>query len=148
MARLLDLDDAGVTILHEAEIAIETRQLSANRPLLDWLAGQARAGRRIIAASDTYHTASTIMLLLDTLAPGHPIAKVYTSADIDATKRSGALFHVVLRAELVRAPDMLHLGDDLTADIAMARRAGWRACQLTRPKHLRLRRKADALRHG
>jgi predicted HAD superfamily hydrolase len=145
MARMLALDDDDAGILHHAEIAVELRQLTPNRPLLGWLTEQAGFGRRVIAISDTYHPAGTIAALLDALAPGHPIAAIYTSADFDATKRSGALFPAVLRAENARAFDVLHLGDDPTADVAMARAAGLWTRHLTRPAHLRVRRKVDAL---
>lgn len=145
MARLLALDAAGARILHEAELAVELSQLRPNRPLFDWLAAQAVGGRRIIAISDTYHSAATITGLLDALEPGHSIATVYTSADYDATKRSGALFTAVLRAEQARPSSMLHLGDDLLADVAMPRAAGIATRHLVRPTGLRFWRKMDAL---
>lgn len=144
MARMLALDEDGARILHEAELAVELRQLHPNRQLLDWLAGQAALGVRIIAISDTYHPAGTIGALLEALAPGHPVATVYTSADLDATKRSGALFPLVLQAEQARPADVLHLGDDPTADVAMPRAAGLPTRRLTRPFGLRLIRKLDA----
>lgn len=145
MARMMALDEDGARILHEAELAVELRQLRPNRRLLDWLAGQKALGYRIIAVSDTYHPAGTIAALLGTLAPGHPVAAIYTSADLDATKRSGALFPAVLHAEQARACEILHLGDDPTADVAMPRAAGLSTRHLTRPTHLRLTRKLDAV---
>ncbi|NEU14274.1 hydrolase [Methylobacterium sp. BTF04] len=146
MSQILALDARGAAILHEAEIAVERRQLAPNQPLFSWLGTQAKAGRRIIAVSDTYHTAATIAHLLDTLAPGHPIAAIHTSADYDATKRTGAIFPKVLHVEGVHPGDVLHIGDDFTADVAMARAKGIRAWQVVRPRHVRLRRKMDAVR--
>lgn len=145
-ARLLALDKAGGAILHEAELAIERMQLTPHTALFDWLRAQReRTGCRIIAISDTYHTAATISQLLGQLAPNHPIDAVHTSADHDATKRSGALFHAVLRQEGLEPGQMLHIGDDPVSDIAMARAAKLRSWRVVRPRHLRARRKFDAL---
>lgn len=146
MARILALDEPAARILHEAEIAVERAQLSANDALLAWLAGQARAGCRVIAISDTYHQACTIAALLGALAPGHPIERVNTSADHNATKRTGALFGSVLRAEGLAPQDVLHIGDDHRADVAMARAAGLQTLQIVRPRHLLFRRRTDAVR--
>ncbi|GLS42680.1 hypothetical protein GCM10007884_06650 [Methylobacterium brachythecii] len=145
-ATILGLEGRQAAILREAELAVERQQLRPNRPFLTWLAEQARAGRRVVAASDTYHDGATIEHLLDTLAPGHPVAAIYTSADLGATKRSGALFPALLRAEGVRADQVLHIGDDALADVAMASAAGLKTLHLVRPRHIRIRRKADAVR--
>lgn len=146
MRRMLGLDPQAADILYRAEVAIETAQLSPNTQLLTWLDGQARAGCRVIAVSDTYHRGETVTRLLDAQARGHVIDRIYTSADHDATKRTGALFKVVLREEGAAPADILHLGDDTRADVTMAQAAGLRSIQLLRPRHLILRRRADALR--
>lgn len=140
----LALGPAEAAILAESEIAVERAQLAPNRPLLAWLAARAREGRRIVAVSDTWHDAATLRALLDALAPGHPVTTIYTSADRDATKRSGSLFAHVLRAEGARPDRVLHIGDDAVADLAMARDAGLRCAPVRRPRALRLRRKLDA----
>lgn len=146
MAHLLGLEGPAAAILHEAEVAVERAQLTANGPLLAWLAGEARAGTRVIAVSDIYHEAATVAQLLAALCPRHPVAHVYTSADHDATKRTGALFGTVLAAEGVAPGEVLHIGDDARADVAMPRALGLRTLQVARPRHLILRRRTDALR--
>lgn len=145
MARILGLTGSAAWILHEAEVAVERSQLSANGPLLAWLGVQARDGRRVIAMSDTYHEAGTIADLLASLAPRHPIERVHTSADHNATKRMGSLFGTVLRAEGLAPAEVLHIGDNYRADVVMARTAGLQALQLPRPRHLLFRRRTDAL---
>ncbi|WP_051092932.1 HAD family hydrolase [Methylobacterium sp. 77] len=145
MARILDLDTDAAAILHDAEIAVEQAQLTPNKALFTWLTAQARVGCRIIAVSDTYHEASTIAQLLAALAPRHPVEQIHTSADHNATKRTGALFGAVLRAEGVAPADILHIGDDERADITMARAAGLRTLQVARPRHLIFRRRTDAV---
>lgn len=146
MARMLGIAETAAAILHEAEIAVERAQLTANVPLLDWLAEEARTGTRIIAVSDIYHEGGTLALLLAALCPRHPIARIYTSADHGATKRAGTLFARVLREEGVAAEAVLHIGDDALADVAMPQSFGLRTLQVARPRHLILRRRSDALR--
>ena len=146
MAQILGVGTDGANILYEAEVAVERSQLTPNRPILTWLAAQVRNGCRVVAVSDTYHASETIVQLLDTLAPANCVQHVYTSADHNATKRTGTLFRTVLVAEGVAPVDVLHIGDDWRADIEMARVQGLRAVQVTRPRHLLLRRRTDAVR--
>lgn len=146
MGRILSLDAKSVDILHQAEINVELEQLKPNRPLLLWLSEQAQAGCRVIAVSDTYHRGDTIAQLLAVHAPNHPITRIYTSADYNATKRTGALFGTVLREEEANPAEILHIGDDTVADVNMAQKVGLRALQLLRPNHLIFRRRADSLR--
>ncbi len=134
MAASLGLGHAAAELLGRAEMATEATQLCANRSLLTWLTKRAGEGIRIIAISDTWHDAAAIGQLLHAVAPGHPIAKIYTSADLGATKRSGSIFPTIAAAEAVAAGAILHIGDDRTADVAMPRRAGLRAYRIDRPR--------------
>lgn len=145
MVLLLGLDLAAAAVLEGAEIAVETAQLRPNKSLLKWLKAQADLGRRIIAVSDTWHTRETILALLEQVAPGHPIAEVYTSADQNATKRTGTLFKYVVRAEGKQPHQILHIGDDPIADLAMARAAGLRCKSIPRAGYMRWGRKIDAV---
>jgi predicted HAD superfamily hydrolase len=144
-ADLLNFDNEGARVLKAAELASEIGHLRPNRSLLDWLTRQSEQGKRIIAISDIYYSSETVIALLNTLAPGNPVACIYTSADHNATKRSGALFKVVLEHEGARPSDILHIGDDWQADFFMARSAGLQGVHLRRPLTLRAVRKADAI---
>lgn len=145
MTRLLSLDGRAAELLYRAEIAIESAQLSTNGRLINWLGTQVQSGCRVIAVSDTYHKADTVAQLLADRVPNHILSRIFTSADFNATKRTGALFEVVVREEGVAPADILHLGDDSRADVTMARAAGLQSVQLLRPRHLILRRRADAV---
>ncbi|MBT0668685.1 HAD family hydrolase [Novosphingobium profundi] len=140
----LGVDEARV--LARAEIAVEQTQLSPNAALLGWLAWRSADGLRIIAVSDTWHSAATIRGLLDRVAPGNPVAKVYTSADLGATKRSSAIFPKVLEAEGEPAQAFFHIGDDALADEAMAQRAGLRSHRIVPPRRTIFARRLDAAR--
>lgn len=143
MAASLGLGHREAELLARAEIATEMTQLSTNRNFIDWLAKCTGEGIRIIAVSDTWHDAATISQLLHALAPGHPIAKVYTSADLGATKRSGSIFPMIAAAEAVSAGSILHIGDDQTADVAMPQSVGLRAHRLDRPPLALIRRRLN-----
>lgn len=151
LAALLGLGAAEAAVLARAEIAVEQTQLAPNVPLLAWLAQRAAAGIRIIAVSDIWHDAITIRGLLDAVAPGHPVTMVYTSADFDASKRSGAIFPMLTAAEQLPAGAFFHIGDDELADERMPRRAGLNAHRIARPGMTLLYRRLDGanarLRH-
>jgi predicted HAD superfamily hydrolase len=146
MAAGLGYGPVEAAIFTRAEIAIELTQLAPNRPLLTWLRRIADDGIRVIAISDTWHDAATIGGLLAALAPGHPIAKVYTSADLDATKRSGYIFPLIAHEEGVTASEFLHMGDDTTADDVMPRAAGLRVQRIVPPRLVMFRRRVDGMR--
>lgn len=146
MATVLGLGMADADVLIRAEIAVERTQLAPNVPLLDWAARCAAQGIRVIAISDTWHDAATIRQLLDAVAPRHPVAQVYTSADLDATKRSARIFSAVAAHEGAAAGEFFHIGDDELADERMPRREGWRAHRIARHKWTMLRRRVDGAR--
>ncbi|MGY2051385.1 HAD family hydrolase [Methylobacterium sp. JK268] len=145
MASILGLGPAGAAIIADAEIAVEASHLRPNHQLIAWLRGQAAAGVRIIAVSDTWHDAQTIAYLLDRVAPGNPVAAIYTSADCDATKRRAGLFRHVLATEGVGPDQILHIGDDAVADEAQARAAGLRTKRVVRSGFVRFGRRTGTL---
>lgn len=145
VSTMLDLGPEGARVLGEAEMAVELRCLRPNKALLARLRREGDGTRRFIAVSDTYLPAPAVWLLLDTLAPGHPVQAVYTSADHNATKRGADLFGYVLAAEGVQPDRLLHHGDDRTADDLMAKRAGVRTSLRRRPAWVRFLRKLDGL---
>lgn len=145
MTTKLGLGAAEGVVLARAEIAVEQTQLKANRALMAWLGQRASEGVRIIAISDTWHDESTIDSLLAALAPGHPIAKVYTSADLKATKRSAAIFPLVAVQEGVQAGAFFHIGDDREADDLMARRAGLQVHRIQPPMMTLLARRINGI---
>lgn len=145
IAKLLHLGPDGARILEDAEMEIELRCLRPNEALLARLARDIGKAKRVIAISDTYLSAAAVRHLLDTLAPGHPVEEVYTSADHNATKRGASLFGRVLEAEGVRPERMLHHGDDFTADHVMPRRIGVRTNVSQRARWVYFTRKLDGL---
>jgi FMN phosphatase YigB (HAD superfamily) len=139
---ILGLPAGAAGLLKAAELDFEAASLRPNRGLLGRLAALRAGGKRVIAISDIYLPRHDLCGLLDQVAPGHPIAAVYCSAELNLTKRSSALFRAVLDLEGVQAARVLHLGDDRRADHEMARRAGLQARWLPR-RRMKLLRKLD-----
>jgi FMN phosphatase YigB (HAD superfamily) len=142
-ARLLGSEDLAER-LHETELSLERDRLTANEPLLALLERFAASGKRIVATSDTYYSARDIEQLLGWIAGAHPIARVYASSDLGLTKHAGGIFAEVARREGVNTARILHCGDDLHADVEMARSAGCHPVHLPRSRAFRLARKASA----
>jgi FMN phosphatase YigB (HAD superfamily) len=142
-ARLLGGEDLAER-LHATELSLERGRLTANKPLLALLGRFAASGKRIVATSDTYYSALDIEQLLGWIAGAHPIARVYASSDLGLTKHAGGIFAEVARREGVKTTRILHCGDDLHADVEMARFAGCHPVHLPRSRAFRLARKASA----
>jgi hypothetical protein len=62
------------------------------------------------------------------------VGRIYSSADIGATKRQGDLFGHVLREEGIVAGRVLHIGDDETADFRVPAELGLRTLHLPRSR--------------
>ncbi len=123
--------------LRDAEVETDMGHLSPNRPLLDAYGRLAKAGKRIVATTDTYYSTEEIGSILSRVVGEHPFSAVYASCDIGLTKHAGKLFAEVARREGVHPTRILHVGDDPRADVRQARSAGCIAVHLPRAVPLR-----------
>lgn len=124
--RLVDLIDRQLALLGLSrslidrrlaiEIAAEERALSANGGLAMLLRIQRQAGLRVVAVSDTGLPGDKLRGLINHFHGPGLLNEVYSSADMQASKRRGDLFCQVLAAEGVDPAKVLHIGDDLLAD--------------------------------
>jgi predicted HAD superfamily hydrolase len=119
--------------LSEAELNIESNRLRPNRRLLSLLRQLAASGKIIVATSDTCYSTCDLSRLLKTVIGENPIARIYASSDLGLTKRSGRIFLEVAAIERIPISRVLHIGDNLYADVQMARAAGCQAVHL--PRH-------------
>jgi hypothetical protein len=101
----------------QIEVQVEKGSLVANKPLGSILRAHRRAGTRIIAISDTTLPSEGVRELIQHFHGAELIDEVYSSADHGLTKRDGDLFLVVAQAENVPLHRILHIGDDLLADV-------------------------------
>ena len=116
------------TALMELELETEQRLLYGNAPVLAAARSAARAGIRVVYASDMYLPRAFI---LDCLRQhGYPVddsATLFLSADRGASKHVGNLYDQML-SELGCAPgEVVHVGDNLHSDHQQARSRGLRA---------------------
>jgi FMN phosphatase YigB (HAD superfamily) len=127
-----DLDDAAVSELSAAEVEAEIRACVA-LPATVALIRKAKArGLRVVIVSDTYLREPELRRLLAAALPGdayEAVDGVWCSCDHGRSK-AGGLFKPVLDALGVRARDVLHVGDNPTADVEAARAIGANAVRL------------------
>jgi FMN phosphatase YigB (HAD superfamily) len=114
---LLGLPKSLVTERIRIELQIEKRSLVANERLASVLRARKNAGARIVAVSDTTLPAGAVRELITHFHGSSLVDHVYSSADEALTKRDGGLFVAVAKAENVELGQMVHLGDDLHADV-------------------------------
>ena len=107
------------------ELALEQWNTRPDPALIAQIAALRAAGHRVIAVSDMYLDSGEI----DRLLRSHGITtdRVYASSDHGLSKFSGRLYSHVAATEGVAPSDIVHVGDDLLADIWSARSAGVRA---------------------
>ena len=101
-AQAFGLDEYAGTLLRQAEVDVEIEHLRPNRPLLSLFEQATRSGLRVVALSDTYLGRDDLRCILDEVVGVHPIAEVYSSADLGLTKHAGGAFAVVAQREQVR----------------------------------------------
>lgn len=113
---MLGLPEALIELRLGIEIEVEKASLMANRPLGDLLRRHREAGRRIVAVSDIGLSATQLGQLIEHFHGPDLLDRIYSSADEGLTKRQGGLFCLVMTAEGVEPAEMMHVGDDETAD--------------------------------
>ena len=110
--------------LKEREISIEVQSAFPNLDIIPIYEKCKKLGKKIYIISDMYLDRNIISKLLTHIGiSGY--TKLYVSCDYRKTKwENGDLFKVVLSENHLCAKDVLHIGDDEKADIAMAQKCG------------------------
>jgi HAD superfamily hydrolase (TIGR01549 family) len=143
-ASLAGLEASLVPLFIEAELETECQHLAANKCLREFLSNLRQLGKRVIAISDTYMSAQNIRFLIQNLIEESPIEQVYTSSDLNLTKHSGQIFERVAHLENASCDRIVHCGDNVHSDVAMARAAGCHAIFLPRSTWVKASRKVSA----
>lgn len=98
------------------ELQIEEDALVANREMLDIYLYAKSLGKRVVATSDMYLLAETLQHILE--KNGYTgFDYVYCSADEHKAKFNRELFEEIARRENVSFGSILHIGDNVSADI-------------------------------
>lgn len=127
VAHVLALPAGDVALFVETEQDVE-RALSVAVPGAARLLDQARAETPdglVVFVSDTPHTGDFVRELLqrqDLLVDGD---RVFSSADMGASKSRGGLFTAVGQALALPGSQLSHTGDNRRADVARAQAEGW-----------------------
>ena len=97
------------------ELQLEEDALVANKEMLDIFHYAQASGKRVVATSDMYLLADTLQQILD--KNGYSgFDYIYCSADEHKAKFNRELFKVVAQREGVSYGEILHIGDNKSAD--------------------------------
>lgn len=133
----LSLDDEARVTVHQAlvtaEIDAELRSLRPNLWARD-LAWSAFRSRTMVYVSDMYLPSTVIGRLLE--SSHFPAGDVFVSCEHRLTKARGDLYDVVLRSVDAAPSEVLHVGDNPHADIAVASQRGVATLQVPNPRML------------
>lgn len=128
-SRLLRLGDDWAQQFVECEIECESKRITPNPFLLDYIKEVKARGNPVILLSDMYFHADHIRSLLNLLDVDDKLFDlVCSSGDEKISKASGLIFRKVARD--LKADSFFHIGDSFKSDFANPARAGWSAMHL------------------
>jgi FMN phosphatase YigB (HAD superfamily) len=115
--RVLGLPESLVADRLRIELEVERESLVANEALAKYLRARRAEGSRVVAVSDTTLSGTQVLELIEHFHGDGLVDRAYSSADYGSTKRNGELFVAVANAENVALDDLIHIGDDVLADV-------------------------------
>lgn len=110
----------------QTEVDVETDCLVCNKEISQIYQFAKEAGKRIIIVSDMYLVRKQIEPILQKCGYTDYDA-LYLSSEVHATKYNGDIFNLVCEREGVVPENILHIGDNKTADVENARKYGLNA---------------------
>ena len=125
-----DADDPALLAgLATAELAAEADALVADRELLALVREQAEAGRRMVVVSDTYLGPGDLASLLTGAGyPDRAFERIFVSSSYGVSKSVG-LFEAVVDELAIHPTRLLHVGDNVGADVTPLRDLGGRSAR-------------------
>jgi len=120
------LPESDIKELCQAEIECELQYCFAYQPMVEAIDKLASKGYKIIIVSDTYFPEDNLRELLKNKLPAstyQSIQKVYSSSD-HLTSKNEDLFKRVVHLEKVQNKHILHIGDNLKADVYRPKNLG------------------------
>lgn len=109
----------------ESELLAERTATRPDATILNLL--KARGGKRTLAISDFYHSATNLASILKHHGLEDHFDRIYVSCDWLKTKRAGSLYDVVVSEEKTHPSKFIHVGDNPHADYEKANEKGIRA---------------------
>lgn len=139
--------------IKDLEISVERQVLYRRKSGFKAYMQALSQNKRIILVSDMYLSSEVLAGILR--ANGYTgYEKLYVSSEVGEKKHSGRLFDFVLADLNVSADSILHIGDNVDADVKMAKSRGIKAFHLTKASEAFIASssfriwKRDADRHG
>lgn len=104
------------------------------RPFGHWLFDIAKqSGKRVVLISDMYLPYHALERMLENCGYGkESYESLFVSSDYGARKKEGELFDLVIPVIGVKPEEILHVGDNVVADIEQPRKRGMKAFRLVR----------------
>ena len=122
--KLRDMLDLPPACGPQYELDAEREVLAPNAIVLERIAQARAAGCRTVFISDTYLPAEFVEGALRHHGAAAEGDGIYVSSALGCTKRSGALYREMLKAEKVTAGAVHHYGDNPHSDVDVPRRLG------------------------
>lgn len=126
------LPDHLIDSMKAAEEELERSILRPRRPAVSLLLIAMRAGKTVTLTSDTYFPESDLRRII---APSLPYVPeiVLSSATAGVTKRTGALFDVLIQRTGAEPEQVLHIGDNGHSDIKVPEEKGLKVAHFPNP---------------
>ena len=121
--------------VHAAEMKAELSVCYPNPEIHALLDALHDKGLQIIFVSDMYLALEDIRSILQSCRLDDYFDKGFVSSDVGLTKHSGLLFRHILNALSLEASQIVHIGDNLTADYLKPRELGIHSFVYTDPEY-------------
>ncbi|RQW61714.1 hypothetical protein [Vibrio viridaestus] len=121
MFDILDVnyDDDFLHSALELELSYESSVLSPNSNLVSFLSDRKKNGSSVIGISDMYLTSDSISRLISNILSGFQLDYLFSSADLNKSKRKGSLFPYVIDRLGIEDKKVIHCGDNYHSDYSM-----------------------------
>ena len=106
------------------ELEREMCSIVLNKEALATLKKLKENGKKIIAISDMYFSEKDIRSILEHVGILDYFEKIFVSSEFNMTKADGKLYKQVVKELKIEPNNILHIGDNLHSDIAMAKKNG------------------------
>lgn len=119
--------------LKEMEISLESKIVRA-RPFGQWIFNIAKeSNKKIILISDMYLPEDVVAKMLENCGyPRNSYSKLFVSSRYGARKKEGKLFDLVIENLNIKPDTILHVGDNVAADIEQPKKRGIKPFRLVR----------------
>ena len=131
IGEIFELTREQTDALKKEEIDLELRFIRARKTGKELFELARARNKRIVCVSDMYLPGEVIERMLRKC--GYEADRIYVSSDYLMTKRSGNLYRVMLQTEKIPPQRMMHIGDDWSSDVVMAKNTGMRSFHLASP---------------